>query len=205
MGSDGPQAATSAPVSDPVPEEILTLPPLDEFTPAIPISGSTGQPRRGKVMVVGMAFLYAAAMSAAASLALAWWDTIHVATWPHAIRLFALADVRAGSWQSVLLVVAMGLIGAAMVTVPAIAGFNAWNGYRWSRIAGIVAVVVSGLAWFLNPIAWIGLPLSLVGAAILWTRPVTRYYGHWEQFRGGEPRRPVEHTHVVYGPLPRFH
>ncbi len=204
MGSDGPGVAAPTPDVDARPHEILTLPPLDEFEPAIPISGSTGQPRRGKVMVVGMAFLYAAAISGVVSLALAWWDTIHVATWPHSTRLFALAGVRAGSWQSVLLVVAMGLIGAIMVTVPAIAGFNAWNGHRWSRVVGIVAVVVSGLAWLMNPIAWAGLPLSVVGAAILWTRPVTRYYGHWEQFRGGEPRRPVEYTHVVYGQLPRF-
>ncbi len=204
MGSDGLQAAATAPVGDAASDEILTLPPLDESAPGIPISGSTGQPRRGKVMVVGMGFLYASAISALASLAKAWWDTIHVATWPHSIRLYDLANVPPGSWQSVLLVVAMGLIGAAMVTVPAIAGFNAWNGYRWSRIVGIVAVPVSGLAWFMNPVAWIALPLAVIGATILWTRPVTRYYGHWEQFRGGEPRRPVEYTQVVYGPLSRF-
>ncbi len=186
------------------PGEILTLPPLDEIEPGIPISGATGQPRRGKVMVAGMAFLYAAALSGAVALATAWWDTIHVATWPTSARLFSMAHVAAGSWQSVLLALALGLIGATMVSVPAIAGFNAWNGYRWSRIAGLVAVAVSGLAWFLNPIAWVGLPLTVVGAAILWTRPVTRYYGHWEAFRGGEARRPAVYGHLTYGPLPRY-
>lgn len=204
MASEMTELQPVVPAETPMPGEILTLPPLDELAPGIPISGATGQPRRGKVMVVGMALLYAAALSAAVALATAWWDTIHVDSWPSSARLFALAHVAAGTWQSVLLVLAMGLIGATMVSVPAIAGFNAWNGHRWSRIVGLVAVVVSGLAWFLNPIAWTGLPLSVLGAAILWTRPVTRYYGHWEAFRGGEPRNPAVYTQVAYGPLPRY-
>ena len=204
MESEVTRPDPGAPEQTAAPGEILTLPPLDEIVPGIPISGATGQPRRGKVMVVGMGFLYAAAISATVALAKAWWDTIHVDTWPDSARLFAIAHVAPGSWQSVLLVLALGLIGATMVSVPAIAGFNAWNGHRWSRIVGIVAVLVSGLAWFMNPIAWVGVPLAAIGAAILWTRPVTRYYGHWEQFRAGEPRRPVEYTQVVYGPLSRF-
>ena len=204
MASEMTEPEPVVPADAAAPGEILTLPPLDELAPGIPISGATGQPRRGKVMVVGMALLYAAALSAAVALATAWWDTIHVDSWPSSARLFGMAHVAAGSWQSVLLVLAMGLIGATMVSVPAVAGFNAWNGHRWSRIVGLVAVVVSGLAWFLNPIAWTGLPLSVLGAAILWTRPVTRYYGHWEAFRGGEPRNPAVYTQVAYGPLPRY-
>lgn len=204
-GTSAGAAQPTAPMPEPDdPEAIRSLPPLDEWASDLPISTATGQPRRGKVMVVGMSLLYASALTSAASLALAWWNTIHVVTWPDSIRLFRMAHVAPNSWQTVLLVLAMGLIGASMVATTAIAGFNAWNGHRWSRILAIVSVGVTCLAWFLNPMAWAAVPLAAVGAAVLWTRPVTRYFGHWEAFRRGEPQRPIEWTAVYYGPLPRY-
>ncbi len=196
-----PESALEAPSSD---DLIRTLPPLDESPSGVPISDQTGQPRRGKVMVLAMAFLYAAALVSAAALGKAWWDTLHVGNWPNSIRLIRIAHVSPSQWQTVLLVLAMGFAGAAMTASCAIAGFNAWNGYRWSRIAAIVAVVITGLAWFLNPLAWVALPLAAIGAGVLWTPPVTRYFGHWEAFRAGQAQHPIEWGRVYYGPLPRY-
>ena len=46
------------------PKEILTLPPLDELQPGIPVSEATGQPRRDPQMLVAIAFLYASSVAA---------------------------------------------------------------------------------------------------------------------------------------------
>lgn len=199
-----PTHASWTPHDPQILDDIATLPPLDEWQPEIPISESTGQPRRGKVMVVGMLFLYAAAVNAAVAYAKVWWDTIHVENWPHSARLLEMVHVRPGSWQSIVWVTVLGLMAAAMVAAPAIAGFNAWNGHRWSRIAACVAIAFAGLGYFSNHLAWVGVPLSIIGAIILFTRPVTRYFNHWAAFREGELLHPTEWGEVVYGPVRRF-
>lgn len=198
-------SSPSAPLTGSASEaEILTLPPIDVLEGQIPISAATGQPARDRLMIVGMSLLYAAALSAAVAFAKAWWDTLQVAYWPNSIELTRWADVRAGSWQSVILVVVMGLIGATMVAMPAITAFNAWNGHRWSRIAALWSIGAAGLAFLLNWVAWISLPLTIAGAVILWTPRVARYFEHWRMFRAGEALHPTEWTNVFYGPLPRY-
>lgn len=185
-------------------DEIATLPPIDEIASGLPISQNTGQPRRAKVMVTADVFLYSAAVVSAAALAWSWWTAIHMATFPHSSRLVELWQPRPGGWRSVVAVTLICLIGAVMTAAPAVAALNAWNGHRWSRIAAIVAVLIGGLGYLLNPIAWAAPVLSLIGAVLLWTPPVTRYFGHWQAFRGGDPVPLAPDLPVVYGPLARY-
>lgn len=185
-------------------EPITTLPPIDELAPRIPISPNTGQPPRHPVMVLANVFLYGAAGASAASLAKAWWDAIHMPTFPTAAHLIELINPRPGSPASIIAVVLMTAIGVIMVATPAITAFNSWNGHWWSRIAALISIAVAGLAWFMNPIGYLALPLSTLGAILLWLPPVGRYFEQWRLFRTPErpPAPPI--TDVRYGSLARF-
>jgi hypothetical protein len=196
-GATGPVVAAG-------PKEILTLPPLDELQPGIPVSEATGQPRRDPVMLIGIGFLYASSLVSVAALVKAWWSMIHLHTFPTSIRMVEWAKPDSWSLTAVLLAVAAAAAGATMVAAPAIAGFNAWNGYRWSRIAAIVAVGLSLLSILLNDWAYAAIPLAAIGAGVLWLPPVTRYFGHWQAFRAPEPRYPRDLSNVHYGPEPRY-
>lgn len=183
---------------------ILTLPPLDELGPRIRISPNTGQPRRHPVMVAANVFLYGAAAVNAASLITAWWRAIHIEHFPTATRLIELINPRPGSLASIITVVGMVAIGLVMVTVPALAAFNSWNGHRWSRIAALLSIAVGALAWFMNDLAWWSIPPAAIGALLLWLPPVGQYFTQWELFRGPESPPAPTQTAVVYGPLPRY-
>lgn len=187
------------------PEPIVTLPPIDEIRRALPISTITGQPRRSKVMATGVGLLLASSTAAAVSLGIAWWDAIHVENWPNATNLIRWLHPDAGTWQSVVLVCGMGAIGATMSAAPAVAAFNAWNGHRWSRWAGLIACgIVAALAVLMNWQAWIALPLAALGALMLFLPPVSRYFDHWAAYRAPRPSRELSNEPVFYGPLARY-
>lgn len=185
-------------------KEIQTYPPLDEWEPAIPISEATGQPIRDKVMLIGAGFLYASSAVSAAALAWAWWRMINIESFHQSVKLLEMTTPRPGSWQSVVYAILICAIGAAMVTAPALAAFNAWNGHKWSRIAGAVAVGVSLLAFLMNTLAWVAVPLAMIGAAVLWLPQVTTYFNQWARFRAVPPPEPLPFREVEYGPLPRY-
>lgn len=187
------------------PSDIATLPPLDEMPVEVPISHSTGQPRRSKMMLTGVLFLYAAAGASAVALAIAWWTTIHVGNWPNSINLIRWFHPGPGTWESVLLVCIMGAIGVAMTAAPAVVAFQAWNGHRWSRWAGlVVCALLAGLALLMNRPAWVALPLTAVGTVLLFLPPVSRYFQHWRVFRTPDPAPELRREPVFYGPLARY-
>lgn len=200
--TDGPDAQGLGGI--PGQEPIASLPPLPEAEHGLPISSATGQPRRSLVMVAGVTLLYAAAVLSVVALADAWWLTIHVKTYATSTELVRLWHTRPGGWRSIVAAVLMCLMGAAMTAAPAIAGFNAWNGHRWSRIAAWFAVLVGLLGLLMGPWAWVTPVLSAVGAAILLLPPVGRYFSHWDRFRAGEPLPLRDASRASYGPLPRY-
>ncbi len=181
--------------------EIATLPPLAELQQReLPLSPSTGQPRRAVWMIVADVFLYGAAVVSAVALSWSWWLAIHAHSFAHSSALVEWWKPRPGGWRSIVAVVAITLIGMAMTAAPAVAAFNAWNGHRWSRIASVVAVVLGCLAALVGPVAWAAPVLSLVGAVVLHLPPVTRYFEHWRRYRAGTPLPQHADIDVVYGP-----
>jgi len=184
-------------------KQIETLPPLNPAHETN-LSPRTAEPRRVPLLVVGVTLLDLAAAASAVALAKAWWDAIHMSSFAHAVHLFELTHPRAGSWQSIVLAIVMCAIGAAMVTAPAVAAYNAWWGRRWSRVAGLLALAVSGLCRLMNPLAWIALPLTALGASALWLRPATRSFAAWERFRELPPPARPSDTPVIYGRLQRY-
>lgn len=198
-------AAAHPSPAQPASDEIATLPPTDELVaPGLPISSSTGQPRRAKWMVAANVLLYAASVVSAVALARSWWLAMHMPSFMNSSTLVQLWQPRPGGWRSVVAVTLVAAIGAILVAAPAIAALNAWNGHRWSRIAALVATALGGLAYLVGPWAWPAPVLSLLGALLLFLPAVTRYFGHWEQFRAGTPVPVREQREVVYGPLPRY-
>lgn len=194
-GTDGLGRAPKIPIE--------TLPPIEQIIEGVPVSPATGQPRRHPVMLLANVFLYAAAGVSTGALAMFWWRAIHMQTFPASAHLIEMINPRPGSTASVLAVIGVMIMGTITVAAPSIAAFNSWNGHRWSRVAAIVATVLGCLAYFLHPWAWFAVPLAAVGAVILWTPPVSRYFEHWRAWR--QPERPERGplARVRYGPALR--
>lgn len=183
---------------------IQTLPPLDVLEPPVRLSESTGQPRRDPVMLVGAGCLYAASAVVAVAFGKFWWEAINVNNFHASARLLAWTEPRPGSWQSIVCVCVLALVTVVVAAAPSIAAFQAWNGHRWSRVAGVVAAVVSLATFLLHSWALAAIALTLVGAGILWLPAVSRYFDQWSAFRAEEPRHPQTFDRVRYGRLDRY-
>ena len=187
------------------PNEIATLPPLEKLQPGVTRSPRTGEPRRPAALGVAAVVLYLAAVGVAAAYGLHWWEAAHPETYPASARLVDWVDPDPGKWLSLTL---EGILAAAAVIaagVPAVAGFQSWNGRRWGRWAGLLAVALTGgFAALTHDWGFVAVGLAVVGSALLWLPPVSRYLADWDRVRAERPvpyRRPES---IFYGRLPRF-
>ncbi|MHA6512862.1 hypothetical protein [Tessaracoccus sp. Z1128] len=187
------------------PQQIATLPPIEELHGDVPRSPRTGEPRRPAVVLVAAVLQYVAVAGLAAAYGIHWWLAVHPASYPTSARLVEWVVPEPGRWVSLTL---EGVLAALLVLAAGacgVVGFQAWNGWRWSRWGGLAALApATGFAVALNDWAFIGLGLAVVAAGLLFLPPATRYFGHWEQVRSERPvayRRPPT---IVYGRLPRF-
>lgn len=199
-----PPAHPVTPIGPDGKKVIATLPPLEVPEAPLDLSEATGQPRRHPVMLVGAGLLYAASAVVAVAFGKFWWDAINITDFHTSARLLSWTEPRPGSWQSVVWVCVLALVACAVVAAPAITAMQAWNGHRWSRIAGIVAFAISLLTILLNIWALPAIALVAAGTVVLWLRPVTGYFDRWAAFRAEEPRRPRFFENVKYGRLPRY-
>lgn len=187
------------------PKHIATLPPIEEVRGDIPRSPRTGEPRRPAVLLIAAVAAYLAAAAFAVTYGLHWWRAAHPDTYPTSARLVEWVAPEPGKWLSLTL---EGVLAAALVLAAgsvAVAAFQAWNGWRWSRWAGLVALAFAGAFTAITTNwAFIGLGLAVVAMALLFLPPVTRYFREWEAVRAEQPtpyRRPAR---IYYGRLPRF-
>ena len=178
---------------------------MDVLEASIPLSEATGQPRRDPVMLVGMGLLYASAAAGALSYAKFWWVAIHIKNWLGSSKLIAATHPDPWSLAAVLWTTLITVVALLFVSATAVAGFQAWNGYRWSRI---VAAVAAGLTLaaplMINDLGWLALALAALGAGVLWLPQVSRYFRHWTAFRTPPAKQPVWYESVSYGPEARF-
>lgn len=183
---------------------IATLPAGADEPDQLPVSDRTGQPRRHPVMVVADAFLYLGCAITAVALALFWWQAITITRFSTSARLMTWLAPRPGSWQSMLysgLVFAMALV---TITTAALAAFQAWNGYAWSRIAGLVALVGAALTIAQNQVAMLAIVPIVIGVVLLWLPTLRPYFDQWARFRAGPAPAPDLVESVWYGPAPRY-
>lgn len=197
--------AAAAPVQSQAPvQEIQTLPPLPEVDQSLPLSPATGQPRRHPVMLLGAGLLYASSVVTAAGLGLFWWLAINITHFHDSARLLTWTKPTPGFMPSMIWVTVVALIGIAVTAAPAVAAFQAWNGWEWSRKAALVAVAVTLLSILLHPWAAAAIALAVLGTGVLWTPPVKRYFDQWARFRAADERHPQYFDTVRYGPLDRY-
>ncbi len=187
------------------PKVIATLPPLEELNDEVPLSPRTGQPRRPAILLGAAVLSYLAASALALSYAIHWWDAVHPDTYPTSARLIEWVDPDPGKWLSLTLEVILAAAIVLAAGATAVAGFQAWNGWRWARWAGPVAVALAGaFALVVNNWALIGVGLAAVSAALVFLPPVNRYLGQWDRVRGVQPERYRRPAWIFYGRLPRF-
>ncbi|MCC2594256.1 hypothetical protein LKO27_12650 [Tessaracoccus sp. OS52] len=199
MTQETPQARTTRP------KEIATLPPLPQLTDEAPPSPRTGEPRRPALVLVAMIAFLLATAATAVTYGIHWWLAAHPESYASSARLVEWVEPQPGKWLSLTLEGALAIVAALVGGFTGAVGFQAWNGWRWSRWAGLVAIALNGAVVAL--FSWWGLValgLAVVGALLLLLPPVTEFFRRFEVHRGKRPpayRRPEK---VFYGRLPRY-
>ncbi|MDR3069631.1 MAG: hypothetical protein LBU38_01305 [Propionibacteriaceae bacterium] len=174
----------------------------------IPDNPRTGEPRRPWTIMLGLTAFFTAIANEAAAIFWCYW--VAVTDYPNAAWLFELIPsldeetVSINNLVRVLLVVAVTL-GVVLISAAAgIAGFYAYQGYRWARVVAIIAFVLSGLSVLLNAVAWPAIGLCFVGAFALWLPPSGKFFKTWLLRRYPQPAFEPTIERVYYGPLPRY-
>ncbi len=187
------------------PQEIATLPPIEELRNDVPLSPRTGEPVRPVVLFAASILHYLAVAALGVAYAMHWWAAAHPETYAGSARLVEWTAPEPGRWLSLTL---EGVLAAALVLAAGAAGvvgYQAWAGGAWTRWGGWVAVALgAGYAVVLNDLAFIGVGLAAVGTALLLLPRIGRYFREWAQVRAQEPvpyRRPES---ITYGRLARF-
>lgn len=187
------------------PKQIATLPPIEELRDDVPRSPRTGEPRRPVVLGVASTLMYLAVIGAGVVYGLHWWLAADMDRYASSAHLVEWLAPKPGTWQSLLIEGGLAAAVALAAGAAGVAGFQAWNGWRWARWAGLVAAALMG--GYLAITHWWGafpLALTVVGAALLFLPPVTRYFREWAKVRSEQStpyRRPER---IFYGRLPRF-
>ncbi len=186
-------------------EPIATLPPLPVLNNELPTSARTGEPPRPALAAVSLIVFLLASAGAAVTYGIHWWAAANPGNYADSARLIQWVDPEPGTWLALTLEGVLAIVVAVAAGACGVAGVQAWNGHRWSRWAGIVAVVLAGglVALF----DWTGLvtaALALVGTVLLLTRPMRRFFAAFVTFRtvGHSPYRRPER--IFYGRLPRY-
>ncbi|MCE1174931.1 MAG: hypothetical protein LWW77_10040, partial [Propionibacteriales bacterium] len=198
--SASPQPTATEPVTTAPAGEIATLPPTPT-TDRVGLNPRTGEPRRPWLIGVSTVSSWLAATAAGASLLWTYWVAVtdyFGSSWLTAQFKELLI------WQEVLLMVALTVAVLAVAISAVITGYYAWFGHRWTRIAGIVSGVVSGLVLLLNPVGWAAIPLAIIGAGLLWTPRASSFFDAWANHRHPQTAFAPPLTSVRYGPLPRY-
>lgn len=198
-----PQPDAEAPVTEPDADTPVTIPAgAATEVPAHPVNPRTGEPARPWAVTVASIAFFAAAAAAGVSVLWVYWD---------AVDRFAQASWLMGQWETepgsgwrVLLAVAVTLAAILVAAATSVVGYYAALGHRWTRIGGLVALVVSTLALLLNQAAWAAIPLAALGAGLLWLPVNRRYCEAWTRRRRPEPVYAPPVGDVFYGPLPRY-
>lgn len=178
-------------------------------TPDPVVNPRTGEPRRPWAVWVAAILLFTGVAVVVAGVLWTWWLSVETwleASWLHAWASDAAGELTLGqlAWLRAGLAIGEFVVAVLVGAAALIAGYYGWRGYRWTRWAGVLAVVVSCAALLLHPVAWAGVPLVLLGAIALWLPPAGRFFAQWHGVRHPAPAYPELAEHVVYGPLPRY-
>jgi len=184
---------------DDAPPDVAGTAPMLVLAP--PTNPHTGEPLRpGTVWVASVCEALAVA-SLGTALGLTYWSAVY--DFGHASWLMA-AVADPDTLGRVLLAVAVTAAALIPAIALVIAGYYAWAGYRWSRVAALIAWATTGLALCLNIVALPAIALATVAAVMVWLPPSQRFFTAWQARRHPETRFSPPLDAVSYGPLPRY-
>lgn len=185
-------------------QQIGVLPPAPVGVAGYPVSPRTGEPARPVPLGISVGLLIAGALVSSAGLVKVLWDAASVTRYHTAARVLEWTKPNPVSFLTIVMVITIGAIGAAVATAAGTIAYNAWHGRSWTRIGGLVALVISALTILLNPLAMVAMIPIAVGAGLLWLPQVGRYFAVWRAIRTNPLIRRGWAENVVYGTLPRY-
>ena len=185
-------------------QQIGVLPPAPVGVAGYPVSPRTGEPARPVPLGIAVGLLIAGAAVSSAGLVKVLWDCASVTRYHTAARVLEWTKPDPVSFLTIVMVITIGAIGAAVATAAGSIAYNAWNGRGWTRIGGLVALAVSALTILLNPLAMVAMIPVAIGAGLLWLPQVGRYFAVWRAIRTSPLIRRGWAENVVYGTLPRY-
>ncbi len=185
--------------------EIATLPPLPALRGDRPVSSRTGEPPRPWPIVTGLVLSMVAAAVIVGVYSHHWWLAAHPDTYLSSAQVISWLDPDPGKWLS--LTIETGLACFALVAAGAcgVSGFQAWNGWSWSRFAGPVAALLSAVAAMLfSWWAWPAIVLMALVSISSWLPSSRSYFDHWQRLRAARPQPYRRPERIFYGRLPRY-
>lgn len=166
------------------------------------INRRTGEPRRPWPLFIATPLIYLGVAAIVGGMLWTFWWSID--DFAGSSLLHSWFPTGPGDLLRVGLVTGEFALVMLIGTLALITGYYAWWGYRWTRWWGIIAAVVSGGAWIINPIAGAGSVAILVGVGLLWLPMVAAFDARWYARRHPAAPTPDIRDSVFYGPLPRY-
>lgn len=185
-------------------QRIGVLPPYRATVGAYPISARTGEPARPALLGIAAGLFVAGAVVSSVGLVTVLWKAATVTGYHSAAKVLEWTHPDPVSFLTIVMVLTIGAIGAAVAASACAVAYNAWNGRGWTRIGGLVAVGISLLTYLLNTVALGAVAPIVVAAGLLWLPQVGRYFTAWRTIRQVPRPKGGFATDVVYGILPRF-
>lgn len=210
------QALPAHPATAPVPVEPPDAPPTPPTTaiatldappePAaeVPDDPRTGEPRVPWPVRVASAASFLAVANVGGALLVVYWDAVDKLAFGRASWLMGQFTTEPGSLERVLLAVAVTVITLLVAIPPAITGYYAWAGHRWTRIGALIGAALSFGVLTLNVWAWPTIAWAGLAAGLVWTPAAGRFFRTWHARRHPEQHFAPPTTDVAYGPLPRY-
>lgn len=183
---------------------IATLDAPPEPAPEVPDDPRTGEPRVPWLVRLASAASFLAVANVAGALLVVYWDAVDKQGFARASWLMGQFTTEPGSLERVLLAVAVTVITLLVAIPPAITGYYAWTGHRWTRVSALIGAALSLGVLTLNPWAWPTIAWAVVAAALLWTPAAGRFFRTWHARRHPGQHFAPPTTDVAYGPLPRY-
>lgn len=169
-----------------------------------PVSRRTGEPTRPVLVGLAAGLLVVGAVVSSVGLVKVLWDAASVTRYHTAARVLEWTKPDPVSFLTIVMVLTIGAIGALVATAACTIAYNAWNGRQWTRLGGVVAVVISGLTYLLNPLATFAIIPIALAAGLLWLPQVTPYFHAWSAIRTAPVLRRGWASNVRYGIQPRY-
>ncbi|QIK72659.1 hypothetical protein G7070_10750 [Propioniciclava coleopterorum] len=164
----------------------------------------SGDPRRPWSIWVAVVAAYLGVATVVAGVLVAFYRSKDVDLFAGAAWLNGVVETEPGSLIRIAMVTGLFAVTLLVSAGAIIAGYYAWQGYGWTRVAALVAVGVSLLSLLGN--LWMALSILPIAAAAgaIWLPASRAFFAAWHARRHPVPPPPPAERSIFYGPLPRY-